>query len=60
MTKVLLSTPCQPYPTEAWNDSLTDLMGQRFTKGQDIFTMTGHMHCHGSHLIAQNISTPTV
>lgn len=60
MTKVLLSTPCQPYPTEAWNDSLTDLMAQRFTKGQDIFTMTGHMHCHGSHLIAQNISAPVI
>ncbi|MBI1987704.1 MAG: hypothetical protein HYS70_05105 [Nitrospinae bacterium] len=60
MPKVLLSTPCQPYPTHAWNDSLTDVMSQRFTKGQDIFTMSGHQHCFGSHLIAQNLSVPSV
>ncbi|MDP6560532.1 MAG: hypothetical protein QF619_10525 [Candidatus Binatia bacterium] len=60
MSKVLLTTPCQPYPTQAWNDSLTDGTSQRFTKGQDIFTMSGHQHCMGSHLIAQNISVPSV
>lgn len=60
MSKVLLTTPCQPYPTHAWNDSLTDVMSQRFTKGQDIFTLSGHMHCYGSHIIAQNLSVPSV
>jgi hypothetical protein len=38
MTKILFSTPTQPYPTQFCNDSLTDLTSQRLTKGQDIFT----------------------
>jgi hypothetical protein len=59
MTKLLLTTPCQPYPTHFENDSLTDLPTQRFTKGQDIFTLTGHVHCFALHLIAQNISAPS-
>lgn len=60
MPKILFSTPCQPYPTQFNNVSLTDASSQRFTQQQDIFTMSGHMHCHGTHLIAQNISAPSI
>ena len=60
MPELLLTTPCQPFPIQFNNVSLTDLTAQRFTQQQDIFTMYGHMHCHGMHLIAQNISVPSV
>ena len=60
MTKLLLTTPCQPYPSNFNNVSLTDLAAQRFTQEQDIFTLSGHVHCQGMHLIAQNISAPSV
>lgn len=60
MARILFTTPTQPYPTQFCNDSLTDLTSQRLTKGQDIFTLSGHMHCHGVHFIAQNISVPSV
>src|SRR3990172_8804021 len=58
MARILFTTPTQPYPTQFCNDSLTDLTSQRFTKGQDIFTLSGHMHCHAVHILAQNISAP--
>jgi hypothetical protein len=41
MTKALLTTPCQPYPTQARSDSLADVMPQQFSKRRDIFTMGG-------------------
>lgn len=60
MTKILFSTPCQPFPVQFNNVSLTDAAAQRFTQQQDIFTLSGHVHCQGVHTIAQNISTPSV
>ena len=60
MTKVLFTTPCQPFPVQFNNVSLTDQASQRFTQQQDIFTMSGHVHCYGMHLIAQNISAPSI
>lgn len=60
MKKVLLSTPVTPYPLQPWHDTPTDIMRQRFMKGQGIFTMEGHMHLAGPFIIAQNISLPTV
>jgi haloalkane dehalogenase len=60
MTKVLLTTPCQPYPVQFNNVSLTDSMNQRFTQQQDIFTSKSHTHCQGMHMIAQNISVPSI
>lgn len=57
---LLLTTPCHPYPTLPFHDSLTDAMGQRFTKGDDLFTVTSHSHCFGTHLLAQNVSWPSV
>jgi haloalkane dehalogenase len=60
MKRVLLSTPTTPYPIQPWHDSPTDIMRQRFFKGQGIFTVEGHMHLIGSFIIAQNISAPCV
>jgi hypothetical protein len=57
---MLLSTPCYPYPTLPMNDSITDATGQRFTKGDDIFTVISHTHCFANHVLAQNISWPSV
>ncbi len=60
MKRVLLSTPVTPYPIQPWHDTPTDIMRQRFMKGQGIFTHEGHMHLVGSFIIAQNISVPCV
>jgi hypothetical protein len=39
--------------------SLFDPFGERFTRGQGVFTLTGHLHATGTHLIAQNIQSPS-
>ncbi|MFX0021917.1 MAG: B12-binding domain-containing radical SAM protein [Candidatus Hermodarchaeota archaeon] len=57
--RILLTTPTYPYPTLPANDSLTDATGQRFTHGDDIFTIISHTHCFGNHILAQNINTPS-
>ncbi|MHA1525515.1 MAG: B12-binding domain-containing radical SAM protein [Promethearchaeota archaeon] len=57
--RILLTTPCYPYPTLPANDSLTDATGQRFTHGDDIFTIVSHTHCFANHILAQNIDTPS-
>ncbi|MFX1279404.1 MAG: B12-binding domain-containing radical SAM protein [Promethearchaeota archaeon] len=56
--RILLTTPCYPYPTLPANDSLTDATGQRFTHGDDIFSLVSHTHCFANHILAQNISLP--
>ncbi len=58
--RILLTTPTYPYPTLPANDSLTDATGQRFTKGDDIFSLISHTHCFANHILAQNVDTPTV
>lgn len=40
--------------------SLFDPFSERFTRGQDVFTLTGHLHALGTHMIAQNIQAPSV
>jgi radical SAM superfamily enzyme YgiQ (UPF0313 family) len=60
MKSILLSTPITPYPIQPWHDTPTDIMRQRFMKGQGIFTNEGHMHLAGPFIIAQNVSAPTV
>lgn len=60
MKRVLLSTPVTPYPVQPWHDTPTDIVRQRFMKGQGIFTNEGHMHLVGSFIIAQNVSVPCV
>jgi len=57
---VLLTTPCYPYPTLPMNDSITDATGQRFTKGDDLFTIISHTHCFANHILAQNVTWPSV
>ncbi len=57
---LLLTTPTYPYPTLPANDSLTDATGQRFTKGDDIFTIVSHTHCYANHILAQNVERPSV
>ncbi len=56
--RILLTTPCYPYPTLPANDSLTDATGQRFTHADDIFTLISHTHCYANHILAQNIKIP--
>jgi haloalkane dehalogenase len=58
--QILLTTPTFPYPTLPANDSLTDATGQRFTKGDDIFTIISHTHCFANHILAQSVDTPSV
>ena len=58
MQSVLLATPTTPYPIQPWHDTPTDIMRQRFMKGQGIFTVEAHMHLIGPFIIAQNISAP--
>jgi len=60
MPQVLLTTPVGPYDTHYYNQSLTDVMDQRFSRGCEIFTMRGHIHINFAHVLAQNISAPTV
>jgi haloalkane dehalogenase len=60
MKKVLLATPVGPYDTQSYNQSLTDVMDQRFSRGCGIFTMRGHIHINFAHVLAQNIKAPTV
>lgn len=57
--EILLTTPCFPYPTLPFNDALTDAMGQRFSKGDDIYTVISHTHCYANHILAQNVTPPT-
>jgi hypothetical protein len=56
--RILLTTPCYPYPSLPANDSLTDATGQRFTHADDIFTLVSHTHCYANHILAQNIDIP--
>lgn len=58
--RLLLSTPTYPYPTLPANDSLTDASGQRFMKGDDIFTVVSHTHCFANHILAQSVEVPSV
>ena len=58
--RILFTTPTFPYPTLPANDSLTDATGQRFSKGDDIFTILSHTHCFANHILAQNVEVPSV
>ncbi len=57
---ILFTTPTYPYPTLPANDSLTDATGQRFTKGDNLFTLVSHTHCFANHILAQNIEVPSI
>ena len=58
--RILLTTPCFPYPTLPTNEALTDATGQRFTRGDGIFGFVSHTHNFANHILAQNTDVPTV
>jgi len=60
MKRVLLSNVRPDLIEGGYGASLFDPFGERFTRGQDVFTLTGHLHAIGAHMIAQNISAPSV
>ncbi len=60
MARVLLSNVRPDPVANGLVASLMDPFGERFTRGQGLFTLTGHLHHVGTHLIAQNIQAPTV
>lgn len=55
MTRILLSTPCSPYPL-SWGKDVLDLYSSRLQRGQGAFTMKGHSHCWALYLIAENLN----
>ncbi len=57
---ILLSTACSPFPTYGFDEPIMDVFTNRLTKGQDIFTSTGHFHFPPLHTIAQNLRAPSV
>ncbi len=57
---LLLTTAVYPFPSLPQNEAATDVMGQRFTRGNDIFTMVSHTHACALHLLAQNLQRPSV
>ena len=60
MNRLLLTTAVYPFPELPQHEAATDVMGQRFTRGNGIFTMVSHTHPPALHLLAQNLKTPSV
>ncbi len=58
--RLLLTSAVFPFPTLPQNEAATDVMGQRFTRGNGLFTMVSHTHPPALHLLAQNLRTPSV
>lgn len=58
--RLLLSNVRPDLIEGGYTASLFDPFGERFTRGQGIFTLTGHLHALGPHMIAQNIQAPSV
>ena len=58
--KALFTSAVGPYAEQYFNTSPTDVFNQRFSRGSGIFTLQGHLHMNALHVIAQNISIPSV
>ena len=58
--KVLFTSSVYPFPTLPNDTSLTDATGARFTRADGIFSVISHSHSFASHILAQNISAPSV
>src|SRR5512136_52243 len=58
--KVLLTTSVYPFPTLPNDTSLTDATGARFSRADGIFCIISHSHSFATHVLAQNITAPTV
>lgn len=60
LPRILFSTPCGPLDTLDYDTSLTDVWNQRFSRGCGPFTVTGHIHTHFAHVLAQNVAAECV
>ena len=60
MKRVLLTNVRPDLIQGTYSASLFDPFGERFTRGQGVFTLTGHLHAVGTHLLAQNLAAPSV
>jgi radical SAM superfamily enzyme YgiQ (UPF0313 family) len=60
MKRVLLTNVRPDLIEGGYVASLFDPFGERFTRGQGVFTLTGHLHALGTHMIAQNIRAHSV
>jgi haloalkane dehalogenase len=60
LKRVLLTNVRPDLIQASYPASLVDPFGERFTRGQGVFTLTGHLHAVGTHLIAQNLQAPSV
>jgi haloalkane dehalogenase len=58
MKRILLSTPCSPYPL-AWGEDVMDIYASRLQRGQGVFTLKGHSHCWALYLIGENLNAET-
>jgi len=60
MKRVLLSNVRPDLIQGDYTATLFDPFEERFTRSQGVFTLTGHLHAVGTHMIAQNIKAPSV
>lgn len=60
MARVLLTSAALPFPNYGFDEPIFDVNTNRLTKGQGIFTVSGHFHIPPLHTIAQNIETDSV
>ncbi len=60
MTKLLLTTPYQPDEQVTLEKDGIDNYNLSFTRGQGIFSLPDNIPCISLHILAQNISKPTV
>lgn len=58
--RILFTSSLYPYPTLPNDTSLTDATGARFTRADGIFCIISHSHHFANHILAQNISIPSV
>lgn len=58
--RILLTSSVYPFPTLPNDTSLTDATGARFTRADGLFCLVSHSHHFANHVLAQNISTPSV
>jgi len=54
MKRVLFSNAMGPYEL-GWGEDMFDVFGARLTRGQDVFTLWGHVHAWSLYIIAENI-----
>ena len=57
---VLFSSVCKPYDKMIGRFLPSDQMGNALTRGQDLFVMYEHTHFNPLHLMAQNVTGPSV